>query len=91
MDVVESKVVNDGEGKWKKSKPAKATNVIDLVSVLQQSLHHHGSHRTAKTGQSKSNGKAAWLETCRAKRTRLHLADESETQPGTPKGFRLDL
>jgi DNA end-binding protein Ku len=61
MDVIEEKVAKGGKdlGKQRKTRTAKATNVIDLVSVLQQSLHQHGSHRSAKTAKSKAKRKAA--------------------------------
>jgi len=61
MEVIEEKVAAGGKEapKGKKAKPVKATNVIDLVSVLQQSIQKHGSHRPSKTAKPKPKRKAA--------------------------------
>lgn len=61
MEVIEEKVAAGGKdvAKPKKTKDVKATNVIDLVSVLQQSINQHGSHRAAKTAKPKAKRKAA--------------------------------
>ena len=51
MEVIEEKVAAGGKevARGKKAKSVKATNVIDLVSVLQQSIQKHGSHRSTKS------------------------------------------
>ena len=61
MEVIEEKVAAGGKEvkTSKKRAPAKATNVIDLVSVLQKSLREHGSHRTKKAAPAKPRRKAA--------------------------------
>ena len=61
MEVIEEKVAAGGKdvAKPKKSKGVKATNVIDLVSVLQQSINKHGSQRSTKTAKPKPRRKAA--------------------------------
>ena len=60
MKVIEKKVAAGGKdvAKPRKTKGVKATNVIDLVAVLQQSLHEHGS-RTKKAPRQKARRKAA--------------------------------
>ena len=60
MDVIEEKVAAGGKDlkPSKKGAPAKATNVIDLVSILQQSIQKHGSERS-KTAKPKPKRKAA--------------------------------
>jgi DNA end-binding protein Ku len=61
MEVIEEKVAAGGKdvAKPKKAKGVKATNVIDLVSVLQQSIDKHGSRRSTKTAKAKPKRKAA--------------------------------
>lgn len=61
MEVIEEKVAAGGKEtpKGKKTKPVKATNVIDLVAVLQQSIQKHGSHRPSKAAKPKPKRKAA--------------------------------
>ena len=62
MEVIEEKVAAGGKevAKGKKTKSAKATNVIDLLSVLQQSINKHGSHRSPKkAAKPKPKRKAA--------------------------------
>ena len=60
MKVIEKKVAAGGKDVAKpgKTKGVKATNVIDLVAVLQKSLHEHGS-RTKKAPRQKARRKAA--------------------------------
>lgn len=60
MKVIEKKVAAGGKdvAKPRKTKGVKATNVIDLVAVLQKSLHEHGS-RTKKAPRQKARRKAA--------------------------------
>ena len=60
MEVIEEKVAAGGKDlkPSKKGAPAKATNVIDLVSILQQSIQKHGSARS-KTAKPKPKRKAA--------------------------------
>ena len=60
MEVIEEKVAAGGKDlkPSKKGAPAKATNVIDLVSILQQSIQKHGSERS-KTAKPKPKRKAA--------------------------------
>lgn len=61
MDVIEEKVAAGGKdvAKPKKSKGVKATNVIDLVAVLQKSIQEHASTRSKKTPAKKPRRKAA--------------------------------
>jgi DNA end-binding protein Ku len=61
MEVIEEKVAAGGKEvtKHKKTKGVKATNVIDLVSVLQKSLQEHGSSRSKKASRQKTRRKAA--------------------------------
>ena len=62
MKVIEKKVATGGREvpKGRKTKAVKATNVIDLVSVLQQSIQKHGSHRSRqRTAKAKPRRKAA--------------------------------
>ena len=62
MEVIEKKVASGGKEapKGRKTKAVKATNVIDLVSVLQQSIQQHGSHRShQKATKAKPRRKAA--------------------------------
>lgn len=61
MEVIEEKVAAGGKdlAKPKKTKDVKATNVIDLVSVLQQSINKHGSQRPTRTAKPKAKRKAA--------------------------------
>lgn len=61
MEVIEEKVAAGGKevARGKKAKSVKATNVIDLVSVLQQSIQKHGSHRSTKSAKPKPKRKAA--------------------------------
>lgn len=61
MEVIEEKVAAGGKAvpKGKKAKTAQATNVIDLVFVLQQSIQKHGSHRASKTAKPRPKRKAA--------------------------------
>ena len=61
MDVIEEKVAAGGKevAKPKKSKTPKATNVIDLVAVLQKSLREHDTSRPKKTARPKARRKAA--------------------------------
>ncbi len=61
MDVIEEKVAAGGKevAAPKKSKGVKATNVIDLVSILQRSIDQHGSQRAKKTAKPKPKRKAA--------------------------------
>lgn len=56
MGVIEEKVAAGGKevAKPRKTKGTKATNVIDLVAVLQKSIQEHGSSRTAKTSRQKA-------------------------------------
>ena len=60
--VIEEKVEKGGKLPAVKAKKVKATNVIDLVSVLQQSLERSGSKREApshsKSGKKKSKAAA---------------------------------
>lgn len=61
MEVIEEKVAAGGKqvAKAKKPKGTKATNVIDLVAVLQKSLQEHGSSRSKKAPRQKARRKAA--------------------------------
>jgi len=61
MDVIEEKVAAGGKTVTKpgKTKSAKATNVIDLVAVLQKSIQEHGSSRSKKAPAKKARRKAA--------------------------------
>lgn len=61
MDVIEEKVAAGGKdlAKPKKTKGVKATNVIDLVAVLQKSIQEHGSTRAKKAPAKKARRKAA--------------------------------
>ena len=61
LGVIEKKVAAGGKdlAKPKKTKGVKATNVIDLVAVLQKSIQEHGSHRAKKTTRPKARRKAA--------------------------------
>ena len=61
MEVIEEKVVAGGKAmtKAKKAKPVKATNVIDLVTVLQQSIQKHGYQRATNAANPKPKRKAA--------------------------------
>ncbi len=61
MDVIEEKVAAGGKdlAKPKKTKGVKATNVIDLVAVLQKSIQKHGSTRAKKAPAKKARRKAA--------------------------------
>ena len=60
MEVIEEKVAAGGKDlkPVKKGASAKATNVIDLVSILQQSIQKHGSPHS-KTAKPKQKRKAA--------------------------------
>lgn len=61
MEVIEEKVAAGGKdvAKPRKADRSKATNVIDLVSVLQQSIDKHGKRRTPKATKPKPKRKAA--------------------------------
>jgi DNA end-binding protein Ku len=61
MEVIEEKVAAGGKKvtTHKKPKGVKATNVIDLVSVLQKSIQEHGSSRSRKATHQKTRRKAA--------------------------------
>jgi DNA end-binding protein Ku len=61
MEVIEEKVAAGGKeiAKPKKAKGVKATNVIDLVAVLQKSIQEHGSSRPKKARRQKPRRKAA--------------------------------
>jgi DNA end-binding protein Ku len=61
MEVIEEKVAAGGKdvAKPKKTKGVKATNVIDLVAVLQKSLQQHGRSRPRKAPANKPRRKAA--------------------------------
>lgn len=61
MEVIEEKVAAGGKDlkPTKKQTPAKATNVIDLVSVLQESLQKQSGTRSKKAAPAKSKRKAA--------------------------------
>jgi DNA end-binding protein Ku len=61
LDVIEEKVAAGGKevAKPRKTKGAKPTNVIDLVSVLQKSIQEHGSSRAKKAPAKKARRKAA--------------------------------
>lgn len=62
MEVIEKKVAAGGREapKPKKRAGAKATNVIDLVSVLQKSIQQHGSRpKKARPTRTKASRKAA--------------------------------
>lgn len=61
IEVIEEKVAAGGKdlGKRKKTKGAKATNVIDLVATLQKSIQQHGSSRPKKGARQKARRKAA--------------------------------
>ncbi len=63
MEVIEEKIAAGGKSIESKKKPAavKATNVIDLVSVLQKSLQQHGQTRAKKpsAARDKARKKAA--------------------------------
>ncbi|MDP9291899.1 MAG: Ku protein [Verrucomicrobiota bacterium] len=59
MKVIEEKVESPDETPEKKSKPRKATNVIDLVSVLQKSLQQTGTKSKKKTPVQAKRKKAA--------------------------------
>ena len=61
MEVIEEKVAKGGKslGAKKKGKPVKATNVIDLVAVLQKSIQQHGNTRASKAAKPKPKRKAA--------------------------------
>jgi DNA end-binding protein Ku len=62
MEVIEEKVAAGGREapKPKKRAGAKATNVIDLVSVLQKSIQQHGSRpKKARPTRAKASRKAA--------------------------------
>ncbi len=61
MEVIEEKGAKGGKevAKGKKTKAVKATNVIDLVAVLQKSIKEHGSHRSTKAAKPKPKRKAA--------------------------------
>ena len=61
MEVIEEKVAAGGKevAKPKKAKGVKATNVIDLVAVLQKSIQEHGSSRSKKAPRKKTRRKAA--------------------------------
>jgi DNA end-binding protein Ku len=52
MKVIDEKIEHPSELSEKKTKPRKATNVIDLVSVLQQSLAQSGSAKKPKSKKS---------------------------------------
>ena len=60
LEVIEEKVAAGGKEapRPKKTKGAKPTNVIDLVSVLQKSIQEHGSSRSKKAPK-KTRRKAA--------------------------------
>lgn len=59
MEVIEEKVAAGGKdvAKPKKTKGVKATNVIDLLSVLQQSIAKHGSQAAKKSARAKPKAK----------------------------------
>ncbi len=61
LEVIEEKVAAGGKEapKPKKTKGAKATNVIDLVAILQKSIQEHGSSRSKKAPRQKARRKAA--------------------------------
>ena len=61
MEVIEEKVAAGGKdvAKPKKTKGVKATNVIDLVAVLQKSIQEHGNSRSKKAPAKKARRKAA--------------------------------
>ena len=61
MEVIEEKVAAGGKkvAKEKKTKLVKATNVIDLMAVLQQSIQKHGNQRASKAAKPKPKRKAA--------------------------------
>lgn len=63
MEVIEEKIAAGGKKIESKKKPAaaRATNVIDLVSVLQKSLQQHGQTRAKKpaNARDKARKKAA--------------------------------
>jgi DNA end-binding protein Ku len=60
LEVIEQKVAKGGKAVPKhKTKAVKATNVIDLVAVLQKSIQQHGHHRSPKAAKSKPRRKAA--------------------------------
>lgn len=61
LGVIEEKVAAGGKelAAPKKTKGAKATNVIDLVAVLQKSIKEHGSSRAKKAPAKKPRRKAA--------------------------------
>ena len=61
MDVIEEKVAAGGKDvpKSKKTKGVKATNVIDLVAVLQKSIQQHGNSSAKKPPAKKATRKAA--------------------------------
>lgn len=61
LTVIEEKIAAGGKelAAPKKTKGVKATNVIDLVSVLQKSIQEHGSSRAKKASPKKPRRKAA--------------------------------
>jgi DNA end-binding protein Ku len=61
MDVIEEKVAAGGKkvAAPKKTKGVKATNVIDLVAVLQKSIQEHGQSRPKKASRQKARRRAA--------------------------------
>ncbi|MGB8170264.1 MAG: Ku protein [Chthoniobacteraceae bacterium] len=61
MEVIEEKVAAGGKdiAKPRKTRGVKATNVIDLVAVLQKSIQEHGSSRSKKAPAKKARRKAA--------------------------------
>ncbi len=61
MEVIDEKVAAGGKevAARKKTKSAKPTNVIDLVSVLQKSLQEHGSPRAKKAPAKKPTRRKA--------------------------------
>lgn len=61
MGVIEEKVAAGGKevAKPRKTQGVKATNVIDLVAVLQKSIQEHGSSRPKKAQRQKPRRKAA--------------------------------
>lgn len=61
VKVIEEKVAAGGKevARPKKTQGVKATNVIDLVAVLQKSLQEHGNARSKKPARQKPRRKAA--------------------------------
>ena len=61
MEVIEEKAAAGGKkvAQPRKTKGVKATNVIDLVAVLQKSIQEHGSSSSKKAPRQKARRKAA--------------------------------